>query len=131
MKRIRKNLTLAALALAAVFVSSCGGDDNLPGPSPTSHKVYFKAEASSGANISVAVYGYDNTLTSASSLSGTTWQSPEITVPAGATLATAVVNAASNSTTATLKVQVYVDGTLKKEGTSSGSAMSAQVSYSF
>jgi hypothetical protein len=79
----------------------------------------------------VAVYGYDSEITTATSLSGTTWTSPEITVPAGAVIANAGIDATGGDASATLKVQIYVDGSLKKEGTSSGEILSAHASYNF
>jgi len=130
--RSLKTTLIAFAAFAALMGASCSKDDGgTPGPSTSSHKVQFKAEASAGSNISVAVYGYDATTTTATSLSGTTWSSPEITVPAGASLATAAVNASGANASSTLKVQVWVDGVMKKEGTSSGAILSAQASYAF
>lgn len=115
------------------FVSSCSkddDDDNTPG-SGKSHKVVFKAIASTGADIDVAVYGIDGNPTTASSLSGTTWTSPEVTSEAGAYNANVAVNAIGADASATLKVQIWVDGELKKEGTSSGQYLSASASYTF
>jgi len=131
MKSIKATL-IAFAAFAAIMGTSCSKDDaGTPGPSSTSHKVQFKAEASAGSNIEVAVYGYDANTTTATSLSGTTWSSPEITVPAGTVMATAAVNGTGANASSTLKVQVWVDGVMKKEGTSSGEVLSAQASYSF
>ena len=129
-----KKYTLKTVAFfaAIILLASCGkDDDNTPNPSPTTHKVMFKAEASAGSNLSIAVYGHDASTTTASSLSGTTWTSPEITVPAGTVVASAAVNATGANTSSTLKVQVWVDGVMKKEGTSSGSILSAQATYNF
>lgn len=121
--------------LAAVlmgFVASCSkdDDDNVNG-AKKSHKVVFKAIASSGANINGAVYGIDSNATTATSLSGTTWSSPEVTSEAGAYNANVVVNAIGTDASSTLKVQIWVDGELKKEGTSSGEYLSASASYVF
>lgn len=120
---------LLTLMFASIFTGCSKDDDHKP--SSTSHKVIFKATASAGSNISVAVYGYDNTPTSATGLSGTTWTSPEINVPAGTVLTTATVNAMGANASSSLKVQVFVDGEFKKEGTSTGQALTASVSYSF
>lgn len=133
MKKINIHQTLKytfVILLTALFLgitSSCSDDDD----NGTSHKVVFKAIASSGSDIDVAAYGYDSTITTATSLSGTTWTSPEITVPAGAVMASVGVNAEGANPSSTLKVQIYVDGELKKEGTSSGEILSAQANYSF
>ncbi|MCS3529655.1 hypothetical protein [Chryseobacterium sp. JUb7] len=125
-------LMLAATLLFG-FVSSCSSDDDdnpVNGASKT-HKVVFKAIASSGSNIDVAVYGIDGNPTTASSLSGTTWSSPEVTSEAGAYNANVAVNAIGPNASSTLKVQIWVDGELKKEGTSSGQYLSASASYVF
>ncbi len=82
-----------------------------------------------GTNIDGAVYGIDGNPTTATSLSGTTWSSPEVTSEAGAYNANVVVNAIGVDATSTLKVQIWVDGELKKEGTSSGQYLSASASY--
>lgn len=130
-----KNKTIKTLVLSVfavmLFTSlmSCKKDEDQPAKS--SHKVVFKLEASAGSNITTVVYGYDTNATTATSLSGTSWTSPEITVPAG----TMTLNIASGATGAnassTLKAQIYVDGVLKKEGTSSGTILSASASYQF
>jgi len=45
--------------------------------------------------------------------------------------ANVAVNAIGASATSTLKVQIWVDGELKKEGTSSGQYLSASAAYTF
>ncbi|WP_415326201.1 hypothetical protein [Chryseobacterium sp. MMS23-Vi53] len=123
---------VAATALVFGFVASCSNDDDdiIPGDGKT-HKVVFKAEASSGSNIDIAVYGIDGNPTTASSLSGTTWTSPEITTDKNAYSANVAVSADGANASSTLKVQIWVDGELKKEGTSSGQVLSASAAYAF
>ncbi|AZB25360.1 MULTISPECIES: hypothetical protein [Chryseobacterium] len=140
MKKTRINQLLKGtfvVLLATVlmgFVSSCSKDDdddnNVIGAGK-SHKVVFKAIASAGADIDGAVYGIDSNATTASSLSGTTWSSPEVTAEKGSYNANVVVNAIGPNASSTLKVQIWVDGELKKEGTSSGQYLSASASYTF
>lgn len=77
----------------------------------------------------MAVYGYDATLTTVSGINSQSWTSPELTVPSGANVASIIANAAGANASSTLKVQVYVDGVLKKEGTSTGTALSATAQY--
>lgn len=114
------------------FATSCSNDDDDDNsPAKSSHKVVFKAIASSGSNIEVAVYGIDGNPTTASSLGGTTWTSPEVTSEAGAYNANVAVNAIGADASSTLKVQIWVDGELKKEGTSSGQYLSASASHVF
>ncbi|MGN7706317.1 hypothetical protein [Chryseobacterium sp. JV274] len=139
MKKMRMNQLLrgAFVAVIAVmligFTASCSNDDddNNVNGAGKSHKVVFKAIASSGSNIDVAVYGIDGNPTTASSLSGSTWSSPEVTSESGAYSANVAVNAIGLDGSATLKVQIWVDGELKKEGTSSGQYLSASTSYTF
>lgn len=129
---LKGSFVMVMAALVFGFVTSCSNDDddNIPGTSKT-HKVVFKAEASAGSNIEIAVYGIDGNPTTATSLSGTTWSSPEITTEAGAMSANVAINAIGASTSSTLKVQIWVDGELKKEGTSSGQYLSASASHTF
>jgi hypothetical protein len=122
----RKMIMMAAVAAFGVLAfASCTKDK------ATTHKVQFKAEASAGSNISVAVYGIDGNTTTATSLTGTTWTSPEITAPAGSMSANAAVNADGANASSTLKVQIYVDGKMVKEGTSSGQYLSASAGHQF
>ncbi len=137
MKKIKLNRTLltgAFLLLSGTLLlgvtASCSNDEDNDEPQ-TSHKVVFKAQASSGSNIDIAVYGLDSNTTTATSLSGTAWTSPEITAPAGTYGANVAVNAIGADANSTLKVQIYVDGELKKEGTSSGQYLSASANYTF
>lgn len=129
---LKGSFVMVMAALVFGFVISCSNDDddNIPGTNKT-HKVVFKAEASAGSNIEIAVYGIDGNPTTATSLSGTTWSSPEITSEAGAMSANVAVNAIGASASSTLKVQIWVDGELKKEGTSSGQYLSASAAHSF
>ncbi|AZB30382.1 MULTISPECIES: MmpS family transport accessory protein [Chryseobacterium] len=130
---LKGSFVMVMAALVFGFVTSCSNnddDDNIPGTNKT-HKVVFKAEASAGSNIEIAVYGIDGNPTTATSLSGTTWSSPEITTEAGAMSANVAINAVGASTSSTLKVQIWVDGELKKEGTSSGQYLSASASHTF
>lgn len=127
-KKTTQKITLSILAFAIVSFMACSKDNKNNSPA-TSHKLVYKAEASAGSNINISVYGYDATLTTASALSGTTWTSPEITAPANSNVATIMVNAMGVNISSTLKVQIFVDGVLKKEGTSTGTALSATAQY--
>ncbi|MBL7704082.1 MAG: hypothetical protein JNM21_00915 [Taibaiella sp.] len=123
-------MKLKALILfifTTLLLVSCSKDKS--NPINTEHKVVFKATASSGSSVNMIVYGYDATLTTLSSVNSSSWTSPEITVPANATVASITANAMGADASATLKVQVYVDGVLKKEGNSMGTALSATAQY--
>lgn len=129
-KVLKGTFLLLATTVLLGFATSCSSDDDQPNPA-TSHKIVFKAQASSGSDINIAVYGIDGSATTATSLTGTTWTSPEITAPAGTLTANVGVNAVGANASSTLKVQIYVDGELKKEGTSSGQTLSASANYNF
>lgn len=124
--RLEKNLKIVFITLVAINLIGCSKGEK---PSSKPHKIIFKAEVSAGSSLNQATYGYDATLTTVSSLGGTTWTSPEVTVPADATVATISTNAMGTNTSSTLKVQVFVDGVLKKESTGSGIALSAVAQY--
>ena len=130
-KVLKGTFLLLATSVLLGFATSCSSDDDDESNAATSHKVVFKAEASSGSNIDIAVYGIDGSATTATSLTGTTWTSTEITAPAGSFTANVAVNAVGANASSTLKVQIYVDGQLKKEGTSSGQYLSASANYNF
>ena len=130
-KVLKGTFLLLATTVLLGFVTSCSSDDDEQSNAATSHKIVFKAEASSGSDIDIAVYGIDGNTTTATSLAGTTWTSTEITAPAGSFSANVAVNAVGANANSTLKVQIYVDGQLKKEGTSSGQYLSASANYNF
>lgn len=118
---------LILFVFTTLVLFSCS--KNKSNPFSTEHKVVFKATASSGSSINMIVYGYDATLTTLSSVNSSSWTSSEVTVPANATVASITANAIGANAAATLKVEVYVDGVLKKEGNSMGTALSATAQY--
>ncbi|WP_251040513.1 hypothetical protein [Chryseobacterium sp. ISL-6] len=132
---LKGSFVMLIMALLLGFVTSCNNDDdddnNGGGGSGTSHKVVFKAQASPGSSIANAAYGYDANNTQVTGLSGTSWTSPEFTAPAGAVIVNGGVVGTGANANSTLKVQVYIDGELKKEATGSGTTLSATASYSF
>ncbi|MEY8762007.1 hypothetical protein [Chryseobacterium tongliaoense] len=107
----RYALVFLMTALLLGFVTSCKDDND--DPSPSTHKVVLKAIASSGSNLQTAVYGVSGNPKTVS-LSGTTWISEEMIASEG-TLINAVVNGVGANTSSTLKVQVWIDGVMKKE----------------
>lgn len=130
--KIISKLTLGLILSFAVVLFSCSDDDKGPDEDPSAaHKVVFKAEISNG-NIINASYGIDDDAHTALNLSGTSWSSPELTVPAGAYNVNILVNAAGATDNAVLTVQIFVDGQLKAEKVSPPSKItSALVNYKF
>lgn len=136
MKKIKLNQVFKGLFVTVMtvmvlsFVESCRKDDDASEDIKT-QKVVFKAEGSSGVNISKAVYGIDGNPITVNGLSGATWTSPELTAEGVVYNTNVVVNATGVDAASTLKVQIWVDGQLKKESVSSGMTLSASTSYTF
>lgn len=137
MKKIKLNQVFKGLFVAVItvmvlsFVESCRKDDDDASEDVKTQKVVFKAEGSSGVNISKAVYGIDGNPITVNGLSGATWTSPEVTAEGVVYNTNVVVNATGVDAASTLKVQIWVDGQLKKESVSSGMTLSASTSYTF
>lgn len=137
MKKIKLNQVFKGLFVAVItvmvlsFVESCRKDDDDTSKDIKTQKVVFKAEGSSGVNISKAVYGIDGNPITVNGLSGATWTSPEVTAEGVVYNTNVVVNATGVDAASTLKVQIWVDGQLKKESVSSGMTLSASTSYTF
>lgn len=128
-----KSLKLFCLPLFALSIglAACGGKDKDPAPGGSAKKVQYKATASAGVQLYSALYGYDQTVTSITSIGGTTWASPVIDVPASARAGTCVVGAVGVNAQSTLKVEMFVNGELVKTGTASGTALSAGTNLVF
>ncbi len=126
---IKSKINVRLLIVAVSFTFAACSKNNQRTPGNLSHKVIFKAEASAGSFINMVVYGYDVTLTPVSGINAPIWTSPEITVPPNASIASITANALGVNTSSSLKVQVYVNGLLKKEGISTGTALSATAHY--
>ncbi|MBD3906540.1 hypothetical protein NAL32_18065 [Chryseobacterium sp. Ch-15] len=137
MKKIKLNQVFKGLFVAVItvmvlsFVESCRKDNDDSSEDVKTQKVVFKAEGSSGVNISKAVYGIDGNPITVTGLSGMTWTSPELTAEGVVYNTNVVVNATGADAASTLKVQIWVDGQLKKESVSSGTTLSASTSYTF
>lgn len=137
MKKIKLNQVFKGVFVAVItvmilsLVESCRKDNDDTSEEIKTQKVVFKAEGSSGVNISKAVYGIDGNPITVTGLSGTTWTSPEITAEGVVYNSNVVVNATGVDAASTLKVQIWVDGQLKKESVSSGLTLSASTSYTF
>lgn len=138
MKKIKLNQVFKGVFVAFItvmvlsLVESCRKDnDDDTSEDIKTQKIVFKAEGSSGVNISKAVYGIDGNPITVTGLSGTTWTSPEIAAEGVVYNSNVVVNATGVDAASTLKVQIWVDGVLKKESVSSGLTLSASTSYTF
>lgn len=110
MKKIK---TILFITIITLLGTSCSKDPaNSAGSS--SHKVIFKAVASTGSKIDVAVFVINGVATSASGLSGTSWQSAEVAASTGNQISCAVNGIGANASS-TLAMQIWIDGALAKE----------------
>jgi hypothetical protein len=118
MKLSLRLLLFPALLCMLVFAGCSGKGDN---PKPTSHKIKYRAEVSSGSTIHTVVYlaasGENTTL---SNLNVPTWESQEFNLPASTGAVSLAVVGTSANASATMKVQIIVDGVVKKESTATG-----------
>lgn len=131
MKSRKKKITsLFVLTMIALAFTGCSKDDGESEGAPIAgtHKLVLKAVAS-GSTINHLLYGYDNEMTSVSGISETSWTSPEITLPVNASVANFTANGVGATDASTLKVQVFVDGVLKKEEVGTGTILSVRTHH--
>lgn len=129
-------LSLIIIGLFAI-VTSCNNDDH--SVYPVTHKVVYKAEGSAGINITSAEYNDEPGSADfiiVKNINSNVWASPEITsvisVGVGKPLAVDAVlriNATGADDSSTLKVQIYVDGVLKKEVVTTGVDLKTETKY--
>ncbi|UKB78467.1 hypothetical protein [Chryseobacterium sp. MEBOG07] len=99
------------------------------------HKIMFKAEVSAGSNITYVVDNGDGA-TNESTFEGNIWISPEYIHTEELSVGE-VINHIKNATvkaigfneSSTLKVQIYVDGVLKKEEVCTGKNLEVTAKY--
>lgn len=123
-----KFLLLAVAAIVCLSACSKSKDDS---PASSVHKAKFRVEVSAGASIIGMTYGYDDQFKTQSTPSGTVWESAEVTIPAGARTVWMETSGQSPNASGTMKAQIYIDGVLKKEVTSSGIALVGSPRYNF
>ncbi|MRG48902.1 hypothetical protein GFS24_27575 [Chitinophaga sp. SYP-B3965] len=120
MKFSLKLLLFPALLCMLVFAGCSGKGDN---PTPTGHRIKYKAEVSSGSVINLVMYiAASGENTTISNLSVGTWESAEFDLPASTRAVSFGATGTAGSANATIKVQIFVDGVMKKESTATGAA---------
>lgn len=128
-KKIVMRSLMLLMALGLIFgISSCR-DDKSDGTSGT-HKVVFKGVGSNGVVIRVAGYNIGTEIHTKSDLSVNQWSSEEFTF-SGNTPLNVTINALGTDANSTLKAQIFVDGKLVKEGTSTGTYLSATAAHNY
>lgn len=104
--------------LLSLIFAGCSKDDK---PAKSGHRIKYKVTVSAGSTINTVIYlaasGQNTTI---SSLSVATWESAEFDMPASTgAVSLAAVGTAANAS-ATMKVEIIVDGVSKKESTATG-----------
>jgi len=122
------NKMFGVALLSWVVFSNCSKDKK-DEPSSGDQKIVFKVESSANSPINMVVFGFDGTLTTVSAVNSESWTSAEMTAPGTAHVATVSANARGAGSSSTLKVEIYVNGMLKKEATSNGTALSATAQH--
>lgn len=118
------------MALGLVFaVSSCSKDEGGGGNSGT-HKVVFKGVGSDGVVIGTVGYSIGTEIHTKGDLSVNSWSTEELTFT-GNTPLNVTVNATGTNPNSTVKAQIFVDGKLVKEGTSTGTYLSATAAHNY
>lgn len=129
-----KNLFIFLLSVFSInLLISCDDKDkkneeNLNG-SGESYKVLFKAEVAPKGKIRTVVYGVDSAISTQSSIEEQSWNK-ELVTKKGDRVVTFSVGALGEDKDSTLKVEIWVDGKLKKESHSKGEILSATASLS-
>jgi len=133
-RKVFQRFTTVCLTLIGLFavVTSCHGEEE---KYEVAHKIMFKAEASAGSNITHITHNGKGEVNQID-VSGTTWTSPEITetnrLRVGETVnwtKTVIADAIGANASSTLKVQIYVDGVLKKEVITTGKGLTSRADY--
>lgn len=122
-------LFLPVMLFTVVF-SACSKDKDKP--SGGNHKVVFKAMGSAGTNITTAIYvdgGGENV--SETNLSGSTWESGELTFSSSVQAINFGVQATGPNASSTMKVQIIVDGVVKKESSATGTILVPSATFYF
>lgn len=123
-------MTLVLTTAFGLIGTSCSSDDDGPAGSTggTNKVVRYKAIATDNSTIDVIAYtNAQGDMTTHTAVNATTWESPEINMPASVQAisfgGSATVN--TQGETGTLKVQIIVNGEVVKENIATGSVMSA------
>lgn len=126
-----KKLSIVALLFLSISVLFACKKDS-PEAQPGTHTVVYKAQASSGVNIGVAIVSTDGKggIETFSSLSGDSWTSKEYTVVTQMPI-TFAANGIGTGPNSTLNVEIWVDGVKKSEGKSTGDVLSATTSFNW
>jgi pyridoxal biosynthesis lyase PdxS len=130
-KRKKKITSLFILTMISFAFTACskddGGSENIPNAS--THTLVLKAETSSGSTLSHLLYGYDSNQTTVSGLGVATWTSLEIALPENASVVNFSANGVGIDAASTLKLQIFVDGVLKKEEVGTGTILSVRTHH--
>ena len=137
-KKLIRNTVTGFLSLILIglltAVISCSHDEERY---DVTHKVIYKAQVSAGSNITSVQYNIPTRhLEPVMNVNGTTWTSPEVAGTEKLAVgevknmgAIVLVKATGANASSTLKLQIYVDGVLKKEEVFTGQDLTNDIQY--
>ncbi|WP_333696532.1 MmpS family transport accessory protein [Flavobacterium sp.] len=125
--RTTKNLLkgLFLFFLLSIIITGCSSDDN----SSNSRKVTFKVVGSNGANITTIVYALNSETFPVLNVNSSNWTSEEITLPADVNILSLSGNAIGSSASSSIRLEILVNGQVKKQQSASGTVMSTFTQY--
>lgn len=127
MKSTRKLLkNLLFVLLLTISLSGCSNDD---GNSSNERKVTFKVIGTNGANITTIVYALDSETFPVLNVNSSNWTSEEITLPADVNILSLSGNAIGSSASSSIRLEILVNGQVKKQQSASGTVMSTFTQY--
>lgn len=123
-KKLLKSLLF--VLLLTVTLSGCSNDD---GNSSNERKVTFKVIGTNGANITTIVYALDSETFPVLNVNSSNWTSEEITLPADVNNLSLSGNAIGSSASSSIRLEILVNGQVKKQQSASGTVMSTFTQY--
>lgn len=126
MKTKIKNLSIVFFTFLFGIIAACSSDND---NSIAGKKASFKVVGSNGANISTIVYALGSETFPVTNVNNTSWSSQEITIPNNVNTLSLSGNATGTSQSSSIRLEIYVNGQLKKQQTTSGTVMSTFTQY--
>lgn len=128
-----KNFLHGTLLLSLFVFASCskskdsGGGNN---GGDRGKKIKYKVTVTSGT-IGTIVYGFDDKTTTLTSVTGTTWESAELDIPANVMRGSIAGNGHGNTAGSKITAEIFVDGNRVREVSGTGTALAVYAGYDF